>query len=264
MLNNLKTNKILWIITTSLTLVVALIGVILPHIYDDVFPKEFILGALPQDVLTILICLVLFVVISKVKEDNVKFQIVIIGVISSFFYLYGIFTIERVYNFLYILYVAIFAMSFWSVLYGFMNIRKEVCRKATLSKAMTQTSAISGIVIAALFTFLWIAALVPLIRDHNRIEFLYSIYILDLCFVMPAFFLTAIMSLRKNGLGLVLMPAIYILGFFVIFPLGLGELAKPFHGQIANYGTMMVSFAFSAYMLTVGLVQLLKLKIKNA
>ena len=167
MLKKLKFNKMLWNITTGLTLVAAVIGVCLPHIYDGVFPKEFIPGALPQDILTIIICCLLFVLIAKIKEDSIKMQIVVIGIISSFFYLYGIFTIERVYNFLYILYAAIFALSFWSVLYGLLNLKEEVYEKISLAKAMNNISAISGIIIASLFTFLWVSALLRLKFECN-------------------------------------------------------------------------------------------------
>ena len=99
-------------------------------------------------------------------------------------------------------------------------------------------------------------ALIPLMREHNRIDFLYSIYILDLGFVMPAFIVTAIMSLRKMPFGVIMAPAMMILGFFVIFPLGLNELAKPTYGMPINYGPMAVSFIFSVYMLILAFFQL--------
>ena len=88
---------------------------------------------------------------------------------------------------------------------------------------MRRTTAWSSLVIAALFSYLWIAALLPLMRTGNRIEHLYSVYILDLVFVMPAFALTALMSLRLNNLGMALAPVMMITVFFIIFPLGLGR-----------------------------------------
>jgi len=262
MLRNLRTNKILWYITTGFTFVAAVVGSVIPNLYNGLFPREFIPGAWPQDVLTVLICLILFILIHKMKDDDTKLQIVIMGIIGSFFYLYGIFTIERVYNFLYILYAAIFALSFWTLVYNLASIKAELLQRVELSKGMLKTSAVSAIVIALLFTFLWISALVPLMREHNRIEYLYSIYILDLCFIMPAFFITAVMSLRRRGFGILFMPAIFVIGFFVIFPLGLGEIAKPYYGQATNIGSMMVSFVFSIFMLVVGFLHLHKLKLK--
>ena len=95
-----------------------------------------------------------------------------------------------------------------------------------------------------------------------RIEYLYSIYVLDLCFVMPAFFMTALMSLRGRPVGILMTPAIMILGFFVIFPLGLNELAKPSWGMPVNYGSMAFSFAFSVYMLDLAFAQLRAIRLE--
>jgi len=91
---------------------------------------------------------------------------------------------------------------------------------------------------------------------------MYSVYVLDLVFIMPAFFMLALLILKDRKIGLLLTPAIMILGFFVIFPLGLNELAKPLFGQSIIVPTMMVSFLFSFLMLGVGLVHLRKLTIR--
>ena len=262
MVRNLKLAKEFWTITTGFAFLAALAGVSFKGIYDDLFTPDFLPGAFPQDVLTILVCIFLFVLIAITKENDVKVQVVILGLLGSFFYLYGIFTIERVYTWFYLLYAAVFASSFWSIIYSLAGFRAEDFAQLRLKNGMLKTTAISSIFIAVIFTFLWTAALIPLMRDHNRIEYLYSIYILDLCFVMPAFFMTAIMSLRRMPLGIMMAPAIMILGFFVIFPLGLNELAKPSAGMAINYGSMGVSFIFAFFMLTIAILQLRMIRLE--
>jgi hypothetical protein len=127
---------------------------------------------------------------------------------------------------------------------------------------MVKVTAISSIIIAVMFTFLWTMALIPLMRHHDRIDFLYSIYILDLCFIMPAFVITAVMSLRKLPFGILMEPAIMIMGFFVIFPLGLNELAKPSAGMVTNVAAMAVSFGFALFMLIVAGLHLKMIRVK--
>jgi len=256
MINNLKLAKIFWSITTSFAFLAALGGVLFKGIYVNLFLKDFLPGAFSQDVLTILVCVFLFVLITITKQNDVKKQVIIVGLLGSLFYLYGIFTIERVYNWFYLLYAAVFASSFWSIIYSLAGFRPEAFSRLRLNDGMLKTTAISSIFIAVVFTFLWTMALIPLMRDHNRIEYLYSIYILDLCFVMPAFFITAVMSLRRMPLGILMAPAIMILGFFVIFPLGLNELAKPSAGMVINYGPMAISFIFAFFMLAIATLQL--------
>lgn len=256
MIKNLKLAKIFWLIPTIFAFLAALGGVLFKGIYNNVFPTDFIPGTFPQDVLTILVCGFLFVLIVIAKENQVKMQIIIIGLIGSLFYLYGIFTIERVYNWFYLFYAAVFASSFWSIIYCLSGFKQDTFEKLQISSKMLKTSSISSIIISVIFTFLWIVSLIPLMKDHNRIEFFYSIYILDLCFIMPAFFIAAIMSLRRKPLGILITPAIMILGFFVIFPLGLNELAKPSVGMAINYGPMAISFIFAFFMLSIAWLQL--------
>jgi hypothetical protein len=256
MVRNLKLAKIFWVITTTLTFLSALAGVFFKGIYTNLFSADYLPGALPQDVLTILVCIFLFVLIARTKENSIKLQVVILGLLGSFFYLYGIFTMERVYTWFYLLYAAVFSASFWTIIYSLAGFKAESFTNLRLSSGMRITTAVVSILIAVLFTYLWTTALIPLMREHNRIEYLYSIYILDLCFVMPAFFFTAIMSLRRMPLGILMGPAIMILGVFVIFPLGLNELAKPSFGMQSNYGSMAISFIFSFIMLAIATLQL--------
>lgn len=260
MIHNLRLAKIFWIITTTCTFLAALAGVLFKGIYDNLFPADFLPSAFLQDLLTILVCIFLFVFIAINKENDVKMQVIIIGLLGSFFYLYGIFTIERVYNWFYLLYATIFAASFWSIIYSLSRFKSGAFANLHLNTGVLKTTAISSIFIAVVFTFLWTMALIPLMSSHNRIEYFYSIYILDLCFVMPAFFISAIMSLRRMPLGILMTPSIMIMGFFVIFPLGLNELAKPSAGLAINYGSLAISFIFAFFMLALTILQLRMLR----
>ena len=262
MVRDLRLSRTLWAITAALAFAAALGGVLFRGIYAGLFPEDFLPGALAQDVLTMLVCLLLFVLAAVTRPEHVKRQVVVIGLLGSLFYLYGIFTIERVYNSFYLLYAAVFAFSFWSIVLSLAGFKPEAFAHLRLSRGMLRTTAFASIFIAVVFTVLWVASLIPLMREHNRIENLYSIYILDLCFVMPAFLITAVMSLRRMPLGVLMGPAIMILGFFVIFPLGLNEVAKPSAGLPLNVGPMVVSFAFAFFMLAVAALQLSKIRLE--
>jgi len=238
----------------------ALGGILIPHIYDGLFPKDFIPGALPQDVLTLLVCIVLLALTFSRYKDDLKANVIVIGLYGSLWYLYGIVTIERVYNWFYLLYATTFATSFWSLIYSIAAIewRSLSCE---LSKPIRKLTGIASISIATLFTVVWISSLIPLMIAHDRIEFLYSIYILDLCFVMPAFFMLGVMTLKGERAGILLTPAMMILGFFVIFPLGLNEVAKGFSHLAVSAGPMVVSFGFSIFMLILAFVQLRQMRV---
>lgn len=261
MITNLRLSRIFWTLTTVCTLIAAAGGVMFKEIYTTVFAPAFLPGAVPQDVLTILVCLVLFFLIAKVKPEDVKTQVVILGLLGAICYLYAIFTIERVYNELYLVYAAVFALSFWSIVYSLSGFRADRLPALQLGRGVLRLTAFSSIGIAVVFTGLWISALIPLMQQHDRIEYMYSIYILDLCLIMPAFFITAVMALRNLPLGILMGPALMILGFFVIFPLGLNELGKPSFDMTIEVGPMVMSFAFSAFMLAVAYLHLKKMRV---
>lgn len=257
-MKNLVANKILWYISTIIVVFVALVGVVDPSIYDKVMPASFIPASFAQDLLTIAVGVALAILIAITRQSDTKKQIVIIGIIGSINYLYAIFAIERVYNYLYFCYLAIYAVTFYSTVLSVKSI--DLSSKWQLPFWVKFLTTTFSIFIAVLFTFLWTSALLPLMQTRNRIDSLYSIYFLDLVFVMPMFVITAINNWRQKTFGLLLTPAMYILGIFVIFPLGLGELAKPFYGLAIDTKSMTMSFILSGAFLLLSITQLSSLK----
>lgn len=260
MLRNLRTLKILWFAATTLALIAAAIGLIDQSIYDGLLPTNFIAAQLPQDILTVAVCATLFWLIATTTDKSIVKPTIIMGMMGSLAYLYGIFSIERVYNMLYLVYLAIFGTSLFSVAYGVGSIDKAAIRTVDVPKAVHRTTAGFSVFIAVLFSLLWVSALLPLMAHKDQIENLYSIYLLDLVFVMPAFATTAVMSFRRKPLGFVLTPAMFILGIFVILPLGLGELAKPFYDQAVDVKSMTMSFVLSGCFIAGAAWQLAKLR----
>jgi hypothetical protein len=261
MIQNLKTNKKLWSLTAALAMFVAIFGLAKPSIYDGIFEKRFIAAQFPQDILTILVALFLFYLIVKTKEQDIKKAIIITGINGALCYLYAIFSIERAYNELYLFYLAIFSLSFFSIIYTCISVNWDSIKKVELSRSAKYISIIFSMIIGVLFTLLWVSALIPLMKTGDRINFLYSIYLLDLCFVMPAFIITAIMILRNKPFGYLMTPAVYILGIFVILPLGLGEIAKPYYDLQTDTGSMLMSFILSGSFIFLSIIDIYKMKL---
>jgi hypothetical protein len=107
----------------------------------------------------------------------------------------------------------------------------------------------------------WFTMLVPLIQFGQRIEYQYSIYILDLSFIMPTFAILAFMAAKNRGLGLILTPALYILGATLLFPVGLGEIIKPFFNLPVNLSEVPLYFGISILFFMLAAIYLRNLKI---
>lgn len=258
-------NKVFWLIAAGLALLASVYGLLNNGIYRHLMPAGFIAAQYSQDILTIMVCALLLVLIYRTTEQSFKEPIIIIGILGSLAYLYGIFSMERVYNVLYLVYLAILSVTFYSVIYSISSFRAEVVAKIIVPTSVRNSSAIFSLIIGILFTILWTAALLPLMKTGNQIDNLYSIYVLDLVFIMPAFIITAIMTFRQNPLGYILTPALYILGIFVIFPLGLGELAKmlPQFSLPPDYKGMTMSFILAGLFFLGSAVQIRTMKIAD-
>lgn len=261
MVRNLGTNKILWLLTALLSLAAALVGVLSPGIYSKVVSTDIMPGVFGQDLMTIVVSVIFLLLAIRVKKEDSKKQIVILGILGYLFYAYGIYVIERVYNVLYYLYLAIFGLSFWSMVYGIVKIRWEVLQKVQVSGLIRNVSAGFSLFVALVFNVLWIVQLLPLIQAGEKIEFLYSIYILDLCFIMPAFVIIGIMAVKKIGLGLLLIPAMFILGFTLIFSLAVSELVKPLYDLTIDIGGLVPSLVLSILFLVLAALHLQKLEL---
>jgi hypothetical protein len=227
MIRDLGKNRLLWFLVALLSWIVALIGVIRPGIYSRVVSAEIMHGVLAQDLMTILAATVVLLALIRIREQDLAKQVVILGIVGYLFYAYGIYVIERLYNVLYLGYMAIFSLSFYALIYRISDIRRETTPKIRVSNPIRWTSVGFSLLNPILFGILWIGQLLPLIRSGEKIEFLYSVYILDLCFIMPLFVIVAIKTARNEAFGLLLTPAMFVLGFTLLAPLSIAEALKP-------------------------------------
>jgi hypothetical protein len=206
------------------------------EIYSKVISLDLLPGTVAQDTITIIVGLVLLFLSLTSNEFDIKKQIVVISLLAYLFYGYGIYVIERVYNLLYLLYMAIVALSFWSIVYGLVHIKQDVLRYAKASKLVRYLSAGCLLFTALLFYLLWSGRLLPLMRTGEKIEFFYSIFILDMAFVFPAIIISGVLLIANNELGLIFAPILFFKVFTLLFSVGLGGLIKPLYGQIASQG----------------------------
>lgn len=249
----------LWTLTGVLTLPAAVTGLLFPEIYRGVVAAELLPGAVSQDLMSAVAGAVLPVLAFAGRRGHPKVQIVALGILGYLFYAYGIYSIERTYNGFYLVYLAVFGLSFWGMVYTAVELRADGPRRARLQRGIRVLSASGALLQPIIFYPLWIAMLLPLMRTGDRIDSLYSVFVLDLCFIMPAFLILAVLTFRGRWPGLVFMPALYLLGFTLIFSLALGELFKPLFDVPVSALSLWSSILLSAFFLVLGGLHLWKL-----
>ena len=110
---------------------------------------------------------------------------------------------------------------------GAVDVVHHTADRATLPRQFSKISAFGALLQPLIFYPLWISMLIPIMVTRQQIDSLYSIFILDLVFIMPAFLLVAVGQFRGRSWAVVLTPVMFILGAVMIFSLALGELVKP-------------------------------------
>lgn len=254
MIKNLSLNKFLFIFTGIITLIAAVMGVLKPEMYNTVVSARIIPAVFTQDLLVILASLVLIVSAIFLQQNDYQKLVIIYGILGFFLYAYGIYSIEQIYTSLYPLYLTILACSFYVLIFSISSVDKYAIEKLEITPIIRYAAAGYGIFIAVMFNFIWISQLIPLLKSGDRIEYTFSVYIIDLSFIMPAFFISAFLSIRKKALGLIGLPALFILGVGILSPLALAEALKPSRfnmqvnpGDFWLYGILsMIFLLFSA------------------
>lgn len=263
MLTHLFLHRLLWATAGLLAVAAAGTGLWRPAIYNGVVAADLIPGAYSQDLLSAAAGLGLLYLSLAAGRKGTKHQIVALGLLGYLFYGYGIYVIERTYNGLYLLYMAVFAVSFWAMAVAGATMDRAT-PTAALPRALRITSASGALLQPLIFYPLWIGMLLPLMQTGQRIDSLYSIFILDLCFIMPAFLILSVLTYRNRRTGLLLLPALYVLGFTLIFSLAVGELVKPLFGSAPGLPALLPALALSGLFLVLALLHLAKLRIPAA
>jgi hypothetical protein len=252
MIADLGLNRLLWAVTGGMSVVAAGTGITVPTLYDGLVSVELLPGALAQDLISVLAGAALVVIAAVARPAWPRQQLLALGLLGYLFYAYGIYVIERAYNGLYLVYLAIFALAFWSLVYGAAKVRRDLLAGARLTRGLRIVSASGALLQPLMFYPLWIAMLLPLMREREQIDSLYSIFILDLGFIMPAFLILAVLVFRDRGVGLVFLPALYVLGFTLIFSLALAELVKPMFGTSPDAPALAAATVLSTLFLVIG------------
>ncbi len=261
MMNQLTLNRLLWATASALALVAAVIGIVWPGVYDGLATPDLLAGMLSQDVFTVLASLVALALVSRARSaGSAKVQIVLLSIMGYLFYAYAIYAIERMYNMLYFVYLAILGVSFYAIVYNVATMRREALDRLSMGQGVRRTAAAALAGVALLFYVLWALQLLPLMQEHRRIEYRYSIFILDCALLLPALLITAAKAARNDGLGLALAPAIFLKGFTLLFSVGLGSALMPFYGLETNWGEMGLYMGIAALFLVLGASTLASLR----
>jgi hypothetical protein len=251
-----------WLIAGVVSVVTAGWGLLDPGIYVGLIAPATRPGALSQDVITVFAGVTLCGLALAGTRVGPKAELVGLGLLGYLFYGYGIYVIERVYNVLYLDYLAIFGIAAWLLVLGAVDVVHGTADRAWLTRQFSRISAAGALLQPLIFYPLWISMLIPIMVTREQIDLLYSIFILDLVFIMPAFLLVAVGQFRGRGWAVVLAPVMFVLGAVLIFSLALGELLNPAFGSPITMAGLLPPTLLTVLFVALAVLHLKKLSFR--
>jgi hypothetical protein len=233
-------------------LITSLSGIVFPDIYKSIVAEEEMTFVFAQDLISFIGAALMLIITFFMKKDNVKLDIIKIGIVGYLLYAYGQYVMGTVYNYFYFSYLFIFSLSIFYLINVFAAIECERF-EFVVPKSLRIIIAIYCTAIVVFFAPQWIIEIFHHIQKGSRpgadgLTFNYYVYIIDLVFVLPIGAVASFSLFKKKNPGFILGGIYLIFGFVLMLWVALGFLCQPlFHLNMDINGTAqfsIISFVF--------------------
>ncbi|MFW5889432.1 MAG: hypothetical protein ACOCUD_03530 [Bacillota bacterium] len=211
------------------------------------------LQAIAQDFVTLVIAIPLLVYSTiKLQTKSVRFTLLHLGMVGYFLYSYGTYSFLSHFNALFLVYVVIFSLSFFTFILAIMRIDVEKVKlafKDSFSKKLIVTFLLfTGFLLLAM----WLGRIGPaLLRNQVPVGLeSYStlvIQVFDLGFIVPLTFLAAFLLANNNAWGYLLAAILLLKGIALFTAVSAMGLMQLFLDESANIVEISIFFALTLF-----------------
>lgn len=266
---NIERNRIasvLTLILSILALFASLAGILNKDLYHELIvsgisSKTLLIGAVAQDIISAPLAVFLAVLsITSLKRPKLKNLIVIMGLAWYFFYAFGLYVMQGNYTSIYLIYLAVFGLSIYSMIWGLLSFKAD--ESADYQLPFWLVNAIGGFLVFILLvlTPAWLIRMMPDIARHVPGE-TYSVFVMDLCVVFPAFGQIAYMLFRKKPLGIILAGVALMKTMTLCLSWSFSHWFAPFYAGLEfEVGLTFISTLLAVVSFTLLIPYLTKLK----
>jgi len=248
---DIKRVRVVSVMTAFLSLLAfyaSLRGVFYPQLYTDLLATgaitEFLVaGSIAQDIISLpASAMLLLLSMYLLARPSVKPFIIALGLAGYFLYGYGLYAFQGGYTSLYLLYLAIFGLSLYSLITGLLAFRSETLAGINMPLRLRTAIAAFLLSILAILVPLWLIRISGPIAQHIPPD-TYGVFVLDLGVVFPAFAIIAYLLLRGRPWGDLLAGVALIKILTLCFSVAFGEWFGPLYRHAAPDYTIMLIFA---------------------
>lgn len=241
-----RLTAIMTFVVSCLAFYASITGLIDEKLYQEVLSagtitRTLMAGSLSQDIISIPLSVVLALLsLLFINKPGSKKLIAILGLTGYFFYGYGLYVIQGQYTSIYLVYLAIFGVSIYSIILGFLSFEPSVVKTYHIPSSLRWFIIIFLFLILIILIPGWLLRILPAIANHTP-EGAYAVFILDLCIVFPAIALTAVQLIQRKPFGAVLVGVVLYKIFTVCLSWGFSEWYIQFYGFKVDSSMIAIS-----------------------
>jgi len=202
----------LWfsVLVSILVTITSLSGIFLERTYSRE-TEAWAVQAIGQDYANLAVVILLLVSTYYVSKNSLRSYLVWLGAYFNIIYVFAIYAFAIHFNFLFLIYIIILGMSFFTLVGGLKAI--DIANLSASFLLNTKSKIVSALlmIIAILFSLLWLSEIVPSLLSNEIPSSLVEtglwvnpVYVLDLAFILPGMVITSILLRRRNMLGFLL------------------------------------------------------------
>jgi hypothetical protein len=251
-----KTALWLSVLVAFLVLIASSAGLFLKSLYARE-TMSWTVQAYGQDIANIVAAAALFIAVYFVSKGSVKAFLVWIGVLIALIYPYIIYAFAIHFNSLFLVYVAIVGLSFYTLVGSLMQRHLDNLQPSFAATTKARPVSVFLLLVAVLFALLWLSEDIPALLTGKIPQTVMEsglltspVHVLDLGLYLPAMIITAILLWRRKLLGYIV--AIPLLVFNILTGIGIvaAQFAASSKGLAASLGVEL----FIAAIVVVSLV----------
>jgi hypothetical protein len=234
----------LWlsIVTAILALVGNIISLTVKSIYAGLTPV-FFPQAVAQDIANLLIVAPAWLILAALAlRGSLRAYLSWLGVLTFTVYNYVIYTFSIPFGPLFLLWVAVFGISLYTLIGGITAVHHNAVKSYFTNSRVIKVGAWFLIITAILFGFLWLSEDIPALLSGTRPQSLADmalptnpVHILDLAFFLPGVLLIGVLLLKRKPLAYTLAPSAIIFLLLTGIPILITPVVQSMRGEVAAW-----------------------------
>lgn len=211
--------------------------------------KYFAYQGIGQDIVNLIIvipAMIVTLILSYRKNDNAL--TIWTGILLYLLYSYAIYCFSMHFNFLFLVYCAIFGLSFY--LFVFNLISLNISSNYSINNKLIKLTSIFLIFLSLLFYMLWLSEIITaLIKNELPKSVIENgiltnpVHVLDLSIILPAFIITAILLMKRKPIAFILTPILLSFSLFMELAI-IGMMIVLYLSEFENDISIAIIFTF--------------------